>query len=152
MDESKSYADLFRKIGISEHGHNYKTLSKVIEELNLDCTKINENRKITNYNNLKALHSKKSIPLEDILNGNDNHYYNSNSLKNRLIKSGIKEYKCECCGLSEWLGNPIPLQLHHEDGNHNNNILENLKLLCPNCHALTDTYAGKNAKEIKFLK
>jgi len=57
---------------------------------------------------------------------------------------------CENCGLDTWLGDKIPLQLHHKDGNHSNNKLENLQLLCPNCHSLTDTYAGRNKhKKIK---
>jgi predicted HNH restriction endonuclease len=45
------------------------------------------------------------------------------------------------------LGNPIPLELHHIDGDKTNNTLENFQLLCPNCHALTDSYRGKNVKK-----
>lgn len=68
----------------------------------------------------------------------------SHKLRERLLHDGIFEYKCCCCGLSEWLGEPIPLELHHIDGNKNNNILENLELRCPNCHYFTDTYKTKN--------
>ena len=56
----------------------------------------------------------------------------------------LRGHKCECCGLSEWNNKPIPLQLHHKDGDHYNNELDNLELLCPNCHAQTDSYCGKN--------
>ena len=66
-----------------------------------------------------------------------------NDLKKRLIKDGVKEIKCESCGEIEWLGNPIPLELHHADGDTKNNNIENVKLFCPNCHALTDNYRGK---------
>lgn len=66
-----------------------------------------------------------------------------------MIKEGYKEYKCECCGLTEWRGKPIPLELHHKDGNHDNNKLDNLEILCPNCHAQTDNYTGKNIKANK---
>ena len=60
----------------------------------------------------------------------------SHTLKKKLIKDNIKEYKCEICGLSEWLGVPIPLELHHKNCNHYDNSLDNLQILCPNCHAL----------------
>ena len=70
-------------------------------------------------------------------------------LKEKLIRDGIKEYKCELCGLSEWQGQPIPLELHHIDGNHYNNELDNLQILCPNCHALQPNNSGKSTnKEI----
>ena len=54
--------------------------------------------------------------------------------------------KCERCGLTRWLENKIPLELHHKDGNKKNNKKENLLLVCPNCHTFTDTYKGKNIK------
>lgn len=58
----------------------------------------------------------------------------SSLLKQKLINEGIKESKCERCGLSEWMGKPIPLELHHKNGNHYDNNLENLEILCSNCH------------------
>lgn len=64
--------------------------------------------------------------------------------KKVLIKD--RGYRCECCGTSEWNGVPVPLQLHHKDGNHTNNKLDNLELLCANCHVLTENYGGKNKK------
>lgn len=67
----------------------------------------------------------------------------SHRLRLRLLEEGIKEHKCECCGNTEWMGYPIPLELHHKDGNHFNNELSNLELLCPNCHAQTDNYSCK---------
>ncbi len=70
----------------------------------------------------------------------------SHILRVKLIEDGIKEHKCEGCGLTAWKGKPIPLELHHKDGNHNNNELNNLELLCPNCHAFTDNYRGKGKK------
>ena len=71
----------------------------------------------------------------------------SNKVRIKLLEEGIKEYKCECCGRKTWLGKPIPLELHHKDGNHNNNTISNYALLCPNCHAFTDSYRGRNSRK-----
>ena len=64
-----------------------------------------------------------------------NYGISSHRLKQKLIRDGLKEAKCEICGLSSWQGKEIPLELHHKDYNHYNNNLDNLQILCPNCHA-----------------
>ena len=71
----------------------------------------------------------------------------SHRLKIKLINDGIKEYKCEECGLTQWNNQPIPLELHHIDGNHYNNDLNNLQVICPNCHALKENNSGAALKE-----
>lgn len=71
----------------------------------------------------------------------------SNKVRIKLLQDGYKEHRCECCNLTEWMGRPIPLELHHKDGNRHNNTIENYGLLCPNCHALTDSYRGKNVSK-----
>jgi hypothetical protein len=68
----------------------------------------------------------------------------SSKLRERILEEGLKEHRCEECGLTEWRGRPIPLELDHVDGDRTNNRFENLRLLCPNCHALTPTYRGRN--------
>lgn len=73
----------------------------------------------------------------------------TNTLKQKLIEDGIKESKCEKCKLKEWQNKPIPLELHHIDGNCHNHSLNNLQLLCSNCHSLTDNNAGKNIGSYK---
>lgn len=65
-------------------------------------------------------------------------------LRQRLIATGMKAHRCESCGRTDWSDGPIPLELDHIDGDRTNNELSNLRLLCPDCHALTPTYRGRN--------
>ena len=70
-------------------------------------------------------------------------YYVGNRLLEYLVFYGIKEWKCERCGLTEWLGSKINLELHHKNGEHEDNLLDNLEALCPNCHSFTENYKWK---------
>ncbi len=72
----------------------------------------------------------------------ENSKWSSSSIRQRLIKEGLKEKKCEGCGATTWLGVDIPLELHHINGNHYDNRFENLLVLCPNCHSLTDSHTS----------
>ena len=85
----------------------------------------------------------KKLELKDILDGL-HPTYPTLKLKNRLVKEKLLEYKCVECGIFEWNKKEICLQLDHIDGNSHNHKLENLRLLCPNCHSQTDTWCGKN--------
>lgn len=85
------------------------------------------------------------IELQDILDGKFPNYQTF-KLKNKLIKSGLKQNVCEICGISEWNGKPINMELHHKDGNKHNHSLDNLQMLCPNCHSQTETFRAKNIK------
>ena len=83
------------------------------------------------------------INLKDILDGK-HPQYQTNKLRIRLIKEGIKEHECESCGIKDWNNNPISLELDHIDGDRTNHSLDNLRILCPNCHSQTSTYRGRN--------
>jgi hypothetical protein len=72
-------------------------------------------------------------------------YRGRNNLKLRLVKEGLKQERCERCGLAEWQGAPVSMELHHINGDRLDNRLENLELLCPNCHSQTTTYSGRNS-------
>lgn len=84
-------------------------------------------------------------PLKDILDGSYPHYQ-TYKLKKRLYAENIKQNKCEECGISEWNGKTIECELDHIDGDRTNHRLENLKILCPNCHSQTDTFRFKRGK------
>jgi DNA-binding CsgD family transcriptional regulator len=73
-------------------------------------------------------------------------------LKRRLIKAGLLSSRCRDCGIAEWLGLPLPLELHHLNGDRHDNRLENLALLCPNCHSQTDTWGGRHGGSVSTLQ
>ncbi len=139
VEESYSIAQALTKLGLSPKGGNYRVFKKFEKLYNVDTSHF------TGQGHMKGkTHNFNTIPLSEILV--KDYEYSSNKLRKRLIIEGLKEHRCECCGLTEWLGEPIPLELDHIDGNHHNNLFENLKILCPNCHAKTPTYRGKNKK------
>lgn len=139
VKNSLSYRQILKKLGIKLAGGNYKTIQKKIKELNLDISHF----KGQGYLKGKT-HNYRKKSIDYYLTENSHHQ--SYKLKLKLFSEGIKENKCENCGLTEWLGNSIPLELDHIDGVNTNNTLENLRILCPNCHSQTITYRGKNIK------
>ncbi len=119
---------------------NYKTLCSHAKRLG--CFKTNQSG-----NGISKIQKKGVVPLQDIFDG-IHKTYQSHKLKLRLLRENVKLSQCENCSLIEWLEQPIPLELHHIDGNRYNNSLSNLKLLCPNCHALTENYRAKNIRNL----
>jgi DNA-binding CsgD family transcriptional regulator len=83
-------------------------------------------------------------PLEEVFAPNT--HRNRGHLTERLLSAGLKENRCERCGLLEWQDRPISLALHHINGDRLDNRVQNLQLLCPNCHSQTDTFSGRNGR------
>lgn len=137
--ESFSITEVRRKIGLGENGGNHVTIKKRINELKLDVSHM------TGQLWSKGKKIGEKYPIEDYLS--NKRYIHSHKLKLRLIKEGIFTHKCYCCDLKTWNNLPIPIELHHKDGDNTNNNLENIIILCPNCHAQTDTHAGKNVNK-----
>lgn len=87
--------------------------------------------------------SNSKIPLDDILKGM-HPAYKRGHLKSRLLKAGIKKNVCERCDTAEWMNSPLVCHLDHKNGDPYDHRLENLQILCPNCHSQTETYCGRN--------
>ena len=128
-----------------ESGTRFKSVVKYANSLNLDQHHI----KTTPWNkNLTIEEFSQSEPLENVLVKGST--YNSTRLKNRLIKDNILKEECILCGISQkWNDIPTVLQLDHIDGDRTNQQLDNLRILCGNCHSLTGTFCGKNKKTKK---
>lgn len=131
VKESKSLADVMRKLNLVPIGGNYLTIKMRIHELNLDTSHF------TGQLWNKGLFT---VPLDK--------KRSNTCIKKQLIS--IRGHKCESCTLEKWLEKPIPLELEHINGNSLDNNQTNLKLLCPNCHTLTPTYR-RNKKSLKKL-
>lgn len=120
-------------------GIPFSTFKRIAKKLNIYMP--NQGRKGRKFPGLDL----GRVPLGDILT-NKVIFNNGQRLKNRLIKNNLLINKCACCGLDEWQNKEITLQLHHVNGCHSDNSLENLQLLCPNCHSQTPTFGNKNSK------
>lgn len=143
--KSFSLAQMLRNLNRTPYGaSNYKFVKAKIIEYGIDISHFTGAR----WNKGKKLGPKPRIPLNEILV--KGRYFNTVNLKKRLINSGLKLCECEQCHNKEWNDKPIPLELHHINGDNTDNRIENLQILCPNCHAQTDTYCSKN-KENKHL-
>lgn len=136
VKSSTSVRQVLSKLGLKEAGGNYAITKQRIKKLGLDISHFTGPA----WNKGKKIGPKR--PLEDYTS--NKHPIISHRLKIRLLKEQVFLHQCSVCNLTEWLNKPIPLELDHINGNHEDNSIENLRLLCPNCHAQTDNYRGKN--------
>jgi hypothetical protein len=143
ISESATIAEVLRKLNLDPRGRNYEIVNGIIKKYKLDSSHFlgKSHRKNT---------KQKSVSWEEILVENSGVILNAKR-KKRLIKEGYLHHKCynENCGINSWLGKDLSLQLDHINGDHFDHRIENLRLLCPNCHSQTETFAGRNIKKTK---
>jgi len=137
---SFSIAQVLQKLNKIPSGGNYKVVKFKIKHLNIDASHF------TGMGHLKGKTHNWAPRIDDslIFVEKGNHNLSTSRMKQRLLENGTLIKKCYNCENTTWLSNEIPLELEHKNGNNTDNRIENLTLLCPNCHALTDTYRGKN--------
>lgn len=130
-----------RILGLVPRGANFKRYREACERYELEVPHLNRRESLFKLNKLRE------IPLSEVFCENSRHT-NGTRLKKYLLKLGLVPNHCATCSSPpEWMGRPLSLHVDHINGVNNDNRVENLRLLCPNCHSQTPTYAGrKNTK------
>ena len=148
--ESFSYAEVLRKSGRKQGGGAQATLKEKIALYNIDVSHFT----LQSWSKGKTkeidprILSKEKYSLQEVFC--DNSPVTQRVLRGYVERHKLIEYKCDTCGCTgEWQDGFISLELDHKDGNNKNNKISNLHYLCPNCHALTETYRGKNKETYK---
>lgn len=143
VSNNETLTGVLRSLNLSVGGYNGSYVKKHIKRLALDMSHFKGHR-VKKTRNSTTFSS--NVTREQLVSGTAG-YTNNTSLKNRLIKEGLLEEKCSSCALGPfWNSNPLSLQMDHIDGNSKNNILTNLRILCPNCHTQTPTFCGRKKK------
>lgn len=145
--ESYSLAEVLRKANRKPTGGNYEILKMKIRDYNIDTSHFTG--KLWNKGKCKEdddrIVSNEQYQIDNIFTKNSK--VTRKVIRGYILRNHLIEYQCAFCGNEgEWMGKPIALELDHIDGDNTNNELDNLRFLCPNCHATTNTYRGKNKK------
>ncbi|HAR54904.1 TPA: hypothetical protein DCR79_01285 [Patescibacteria group bacterium] len=147
VQKSFSIRQALLKLDLRPAGGNYEQIYKYIQKYSLDI----KHFRGQGWNaGMKGI-GKPRIPLKKILIKNSN--FQSFKLKKRLFSAKLKPMHCESCGWAKYSATGhLPLELDHINGDRHDNRIENLRILCPNCHSLTETYRGKNCKQKQLAR
>lgn len=138
---SRSIRQVLLALGIRAEGGNYRTIRREIQKLGLDTTHFSG----------KGWRKGETTPvtpprrLDEILV--ENSTATTSDVRRRLLAAGLVEQRCQECHITDWLGKPLTIELDHVNGVHDDHRLENLRMLCPNCHSQTSTYRGRNKRQ-----
>lgn len=135
-----SAAGALKRLGLRVAGGNYKTLYSHIRQYGLDTSHWTGQAHLRGRNHNWAV----KTALEEILVADSSYRGGTYKLKRRLVLAGFLREQCALCGIRDWREQPLNLHLDHVNGIATDNQIENLRLLCPNCHSQTETYCGKN--------
>lgn len=143
ITECHNIGEVLFKLKLSVKGNTwgYNAVRQRMKELGID------GNSFIGMSGVKGKGKKFGDPLKDEELFTEDCKHTRNSLRRRIITNNLIEYKCTVCGIDSWNGNPISLELDHINGINNDNRLENLRFLCPNCHAQTLTYGSKNSSK-----
>ena len=135
--ENKSVAGVLRQLGLRPVGGNYRTIKQIIAIHGIDATHFTGQ----GWNVGLAFKPNKGVSYRELFVQHSSYKCSWRLREHYKNATGIN--RCEQCGLDLWQGRQIPLEIHHLNGVNTDNRLENLQLLCPNCHALTNNYRGR---------
>lgn len=145
VSKATSIRTCLKILGRVPKGGNYKILKSYLDKFNIDYSHFTGK----GWRKGKTFKTERK-KLDQILCKNSTYKsgspYQSSKIKELLFKNKIKDRKCEICNIEKWRGKDLSFELHHIDGDSQNNELQNLQILCPNCHSLTENFRGKNIK------
>jgi hypothetical protein len=138
LKNSSTISEVLFKLGYSVKGNSwgFAKIRQRMSDLNLDGSVFKGKSPITKYGSLHKVNA------SDILKPNCKHA--RSVLRRYVIKNNLIPYRCAICGCVEWQGRTLSLELDHINGINNDNRIENLRFLCPNCHSQTTTYGSRN--------
>lgn len=148
---ARSLAEIARHLGLNPNsGQVYKKVHKLIEDNGISCPQLmgqgwSKGQTRDTSTSVDNVARKLEVLWKKVFCKNSD-FRSRHEIIRRLLRSKHWDYACQCCGISEWQGQKLSLQLHHKNGIKNDHRIINLELLCPNCHSQTPTFAGRNNK------
>lgn len=141
VKDAKSYSEILPACGLSDRGANRKTIVRRIKSLNISCEHLKSNLGRTFQHRQWTL-DEANREIFTVGSG-----AGTTILKKLILRFNLIPHKCKCGITDSWESSPISLQLEHKNGIHDDNRIDNLTFLCPNCHSQTSTYAGKSGRK-----